>query len=121
MQTMIANASRYDWSSWAMGLMRSFFSGGGGAIGAPVGPMIADPGDFNLASGLHKVLFTMICGFVVGAVTGIGIFLKTHGAPDPIGVQAALADAATENVKAGQAIATAQDKAAALPAPTETK
>lgn len=108
MQTMIKNASRYDWATWGIGCMRAGVSGGAGAIGAPLGPMISDPGDFNLASGIHKVLFSTGVGFLFGAITGMAIFLKTHGAPDPI-VQAALADAASASIQVTAAIHDAQD------------
>ena len=76
--------SGYEWSTWAIGLMRSFVAGGAGALSAPIGPMIMDAGDYNLSGGLHKVLATMGIAFVVTGLAGMGIFLKTHGAPDAV-------------------------------------
>lgn len=110
MQTMASNASRYDWTTWLMGIFRSFVAGGAGAIAAPIGPMLMDGKDYNLGSGgLGKVLASMGIAFLVTGLTGMGIFLKTHGAPDPIAVKEALDEAAAANVKSGTAIGKAQD------------
>ena len=109
MQAMIANASRYDWPTWFMGIMRSFISGGAGAIAAPAGPMIMDAKDYNLADGLHKVLATMAIAFFISGLTAMGIFLKTHGAPDPF--QKSLADAAKSSAATTAAISDASASA----------
>lgn len=111
MQTMIVNASRYDWSTWSMGLMRSFLQGGGGALVGFVGPMATDSRDFNLGSGLGHTAISMLIGFGIAGALQMGMFLKTHGAPDPIVAQA-LAEAAQASSKATEAIHVAQDAAA---------
>lgn len=111
MQTMIQNASRYDWSSWVVGILRSFVQGGGGALAGFLGPMATDSKDFNLGSGLGHTLLSMLIGFFIAGCVQMGMFLKTHGAPDPIMAQA-LADAAQASSKATEAIHVAQDAAA---------
>lgn len=109
MQTMIVNARGYDWATWFMGIMRSFIAGGAGAVASPLGPMILDPKDYNLGSGLVKVLISMLIGFGVSGVVGLAMFLKTHSGPDRI--QESLAVAADATAQAGAAIADAQKKA----------
>lgn len=84
MQTIIINARRYDWATWFIGMMRAFIAAGAGAVASPAGPMLLDPKDYNLGAGLSKVLISMAIGFFVSGVVGMGIFLKTHGAPDPV-------------------------------------
>lgn len=106
MQTIIQNASGYDWSTWSIGLMRSFLQGGGGALVGILGPMATDGKDFNLGSGLSHTLISMLIGFCIAGLLQLGMFLKTHGAPDQL--KAALASAAASNAAAGDAIATAQ-------------
>ena len=76
--------SMYDWATWIIGIMRAFIAGGAGALSAPIGPMVMDAKDYNLACGLGKVLATMGIAFVVTGLAGMGIFLKTHGAPDAV-------------------------------------
>jgi hypothetical protein len=98
--------SDYDWSDWVVGIIRAFVSGAAGAIAAPIGPMAMDPNDWNLASGLHKVLASMAIAGLITGITAMAVFLKTHGAPDKIKQE--LATAATATQQAGEAIAQAQ-------------
>lgn len=82
---LLNNASRYDWSTWFVGIMRSFIAGGGGAVAAPLGPMIQDAKDYNLGpSGLSHVLISMGIAFLVTGIVALGVFLQTHGAPDKV-------------------------------------
>lgn len=98
MQTMLLNASRYDWSTWFMGIMRALIAAFAGAIATPVGPMAMDPNDFNLGNGLKKVLMSMLISGVITGITGMAIFLKTHPGPDQL--QIAINKAADESAKA---------------------
>lgn len=77
MQTLIANASGYDWNTWKMGILRAAVSGAANG-------MIA----FAINVGWEKTLALVIGSVVVS----IGTFLKTHPAPDPF--QQALENAA---------------------------
>lgn len=114
MQTMIQNASRYDWQNWVVGILRSFVQGGGGALAGFLGPMATDSKDFNLGSGLGHTLLSMIIGFFIAGCVQMGMFLKTHGAPDPLVAQA-LATAADASKQATAAIHDAQDAASSKP------
>jgi hypothetical protein len=81
---LISNAKSYDWSTWFMGIMRSFIAGGAGAVAGVAGPMYQDPKDWNLGAGLHSVLVSMGIGFFISGVIHMMIFLQTHGAPEPV-------------------------------------
>lgn len=105
----IAKIQKYDWDTWLMGIWRAVFSGIGGAFASPIAPMMMDGKDYNLAGGLPKVLATMGMSAFVAGLVALGIFLKTHGAPDAI--QESLSAAAAANVQTGQAIAEAQKDA----------
>ena len=105
---VLTNAQRYDWTTWFMGIMRAFISGGGGALSGGLGPMMADPDHFNVGAGLTHLLSSMELGFLVGAVISLGIFLHTHGAPDAL-VQQALETA----VQSQKAVGAAQKQASA--------
>lgn len=106
MQAMMANARAYDWPTWFIGIMRAFISGGAGAIASPAGPMYLDPKDFNLGEGLGKVLISMAIGFLIMGIVTMGIFLKTHGAPDLL--QASLQAASDNIAAAGTAVEAAK-------------
>lgn len=80
--TIIHNARKYDWASWRIGIMRSFITGGAGALAAPTGPMIMDPKDYNLGSGFVRVLASILIAFTFTGLAALGVFLKTHGVPD---------------------------------------
>ena len=83
---MLTNAVHYDWTTWVMGIMRSFVSGGGGAVAGFLGPAVTDSKDFNFTTsvGLKHALISMAVGFLIMGLTALGTFLKTHGAPDPV-------------------------------------
>lgn len=85
MPSMVTNALHYDWETWFMGLMRALFSGVGGSMTGLLGPMATDPDHFNLGAGLHHTLISMGIGFLIGGGAQLGLFLKTHGAPDLVG------------------------------------
>lgn len=110
MQAMMLNASRYDWSTWLMGIFRSLIAASAGAIASPVGPMVLDPKDYNLGDGLHKVVISMLITAGITGVTGMAIFLKTHPGPDQL--QQALAKASIESDKAVVQAAKASDAVA---------
>jgi hypothetical protein len=79
---IITNAVEYDWATWRMGIMRAFVTGGAGSLAAPTGPMIMDPKDYNLSNGLVRVLASILIAFTFTGLAALGVFLKTHGAPD---------------------------------------
>lgn len=98
----VANAKSYDWSTWLMGIMRSFVSGGAGAIAAAVGTMGLDPAKFNLVNldGITHVFAMMGIMFILQGVVHLAIFLQTHGSPEEVAVQKEIATA----VKNGRAV-----------------
>lgn len=86
---MLKNAEQYDWSTWLVGIMRSFVSGSAGAVVGVLGPMATDAHDFNLTSdaGLHHTLVSMGVGFLIGGIVHMAMFLQTHSAPDLVVVK----------------------------------
>jgi len=111
--TMAQNASRYDWDTWLVGIMRSFIAGGAGVLAGGTGPLVLDPAVFNVStsSGVWHTLASMGIGFLIAGITAMGTFLKTHGAPDQL--QQALENAAAN---AAQTSAAISDAKAAAPA-----
>lgn len=91
MSTILTNARKYDWATWQMGIMRAFIAGAAGAMAGGTGPMLLDPKDFNLNSGLLHTLASIGIGCFIGGVTQLGIFLHTHPGPDPVAVDPAIA------------------------------
>lgn len=75
---------QYDWSTWLVGILRSFVAGAGGAVAGIAGPSVTDPKDFNLGVGLHHTLVSMAIGAGITGMVHMGIFLSTHGAPEPL-------------------------------------
>lgn len=83
----VANAERYDWQTWLVGILRSAVSGGAGAVGGGVGSMGIDPEHFNLKGGLGHTLELMGACFALSAIIHMAMFLQTHGAPDLVTVK----------------------------------
>lgn len=104
-----ATASKLDWSGWFYGVWTSTMSGAWGAVAGISGPMLTDAKDFNLGSGLSHTLESMAIGFLLTGLFSLAKFLQVHPAPDK--VQESLADAATANKEAGEAIGQAQKDA----------
>lgn len=107
MSERLAIIAQYDWATWFIGIMRAFIVGGAGALAAPAGPMFMDAKDYNLAEGLHKVLASMAIAFIITGIAMMGVFLKTHGAPDKLqkDLAAAAASSAATTAAIGQAVA----------------
>lgn len=84
MTTMAKNFASYDWATWVVGIMRSFISGGAGAVSGAIGPMVTDPKDWNLGTGFNHVLESMLIGFLIAGFVHLAIFLQTHAVPEPI-------------------------------------
>jgi hypothetical protein len=74
--TAIANAQRYDWGTWLIGIMRAFLSGGAAALAALGGSGLA-------GLNLHQTLIMTGSGFLIMGLYRLGEFLQLHGAPDP--------------------------------------
>lgn len=110
MKNMIQNAGRYDWATWLMGIFRALIAAAAGAIASPVGPMVLDPNDYNLGTGLKKVVVSMLITAAITGVTGMAIFLKTHPGPDQL--QQLLEKASAESDKAVTQAAKASDAVA---------
>jgi len=88
MITVLSHAKSYDWSTWLIGIMRSFIAGGSGAFGAGVADTYLDYGHAAAAGGLVHVMKLMAVTFVVSGVMAMFVFLQTHGAPEQIASQA---------------------------------
>lgn len=80
---MLTVASKLDWKGWLLGIWSSAISAAAGAIAAGLGPMITDPTDFNLGTGLHHTLFSVGIGAAVTGIVSIAKYLQMHPTPDP--------------------------------------
>lgn len=78
------NLAAYDWQTWIVGIWRSVVGGGAGAVAGSFGPMVTDPKDWNLGSGLGHVLESMVISFILVGIVHMMIFLQTHPAPELI-------------------------------------
>lgn len=83
MASMVENARKFDWDTWAIGIMRSLIQGGASGVTGGVVAMGIDPAKFNLASGIGSELEMIGFTFLLSGIFGMMTFLKTHGAPDP--------------------------------------
>jgi hypothetical protein len=93
------NATRYGWSDWLIGIMRSFMSGGAAAF--------ITGGGGAIAGITPKQQYIMMGSSFVGlGLYRLGEFLQLHGAPDKLSQTLDTAAAAT--TKAGEAIAEAK-------------
>lgn len=104
----VDNARSYDWSSWAIGIMRSFLSGGAVALTTGTGgAIIGIPG--------KQVWILMVINFFLMGLYRMGEFLQLHGAPDAVQqsldrASTAATQAATEATKAASAVADAKSQ-----------
>jgi hypothetical protein len=87
--TAITNAHAYDWSTWLLGIFRSFLSGGAGAL-------VALGGSTVLKLSLKETLLLTGSQFVIMGLYRMGEFLQLHGAPDKLQVALDTAQAATK-------------------------
>jgi hypothetical protein len=111
MVAMMAHASKYNWSDWMVGIMRSFLSGGAVALTTGTGGAILGiPG--------KQVWILMGVNFILLGLYRMGEFLSIHGAPDPVALQVALDKAQVATKEAGAAVAEAK---AAAPTPDPPK
>jgi hypothetical protein len=107
MLAAVSNASRYDWSTWLIGIMRSFLSGAATALTTGTGgAIIGIPG--------KQLWILMGVNFVLMGLYRMGEFLQLHGSPDPVALQVALDKAATATKQAQGAVEEA--KSASPPA-----
>jgi hypothetical protein len=79
---MVANAQRYDWETWLLGIMRSGIQGGATSIASISVVSVFAPSTFNLQAGLDKTLTAFGIIFLLHGVIGMAVFLQTHGAPE---------------------------------------
>lgn len=82
----LATARKLNWGGWLLGIWTSAISAAAGAISAGLGPMITDPKDFNLGTGLHHTLVSVGIGAAITGIVSIAKFLQMHPAPDWDGV-----------------------------------
>ena len=83
---MVANAQRYDWSTWLMGIFRSVIQGGAAAVVSGFSVNLIAPNTFNLTpgDGLGKTLTLMTTMFVIQGIIHMFMFLQTHPAPEVV-------------------------------------
>ena len=97
--TAIDNAKSYDWTTWLIGIMRSFLSGGAAAfLTLGGGSLVGVPP--------KQVWLMMLINFLAMGLYRMGEFLTLHGAPDKL--QQSLDTAAAATKDAGKAIAEAR-------------
>lgn len=106
----ITNAIAYDWSTWTLGIFRSFISGGSSAMVGGMAGMGIAPDRFNLTNNVAHTLELMGIMFLFQGGYRMFEFLSLHGAPDKL--QAALDTAQQATKVAGAAI---QDAQSAVP------
>lgn len=106
----ITNAKTYDWSTWTLGIFRSFISGGSSAMVGGMAGMGIAPDRFNLTNNVSHTLELMGTMFLFQGGYRMFEFLQLHGAPDRL--QGALETAQQATAVAGAAISEAK---AALP------
>lgn len=104
--TLLQNASRYDWSTWLLGILRSFISGGSAAMVSGLSSMGIAPDKFNLTNNTANVVKLMVVMFLFQGSYRMFEFLQLHGAPDQL--QQALASAAANTEAVKKDIAAAQ-------------
>lgn len=107
--TAWSNASKYDWPTWWIGILRSFISGGSSSMVAGLTSMGIAPGTFNLSGSLGNTV--KLCGVMFLFQGGYRLFefLSLHGAPDKL--SQALDHAASATKEAGAAISEAKNAA----------
>lgn len=98
----IENAKGYDWSTWFLGAMRSFISGGSAAMVAGLTSMGIAPNTFNLTNSIHNTFKLMGVMFLFQGLYRMFEFLQLHGAPDKMGNGAAPKVAPDAGNKAAQ-------------------
>jgi hypothetical protein len=104
--TAVVNARTYDWSTWLLGIFRSFISGGSAAMVSGLTSIGIAPDKFNLSNSVGNTLKLMGVMFLFQGGYRMFEFLQLHGAPDKL--QQTLQVAADATAKAGGAIAEAQ-------------
>jgi len=108
MLTAFMNASKYDWGTWFLGIMRALISGGSSAMVSGLASMGIAPGTFNLTNSISNTFKLMGVMFLFQGLYRMFEFLQLHGAPDPIAQQVALQKAAEATKEAQGAIAEAK-------------
>jgi uncharacterized membrane protein YjjP (DUF1212 family) len=95
-----ANAQRYDWGTWMLGIFKAIMVGLGAAL--------VTLGSSSFAGLNQRQTWTMVIAlFLTQAGIRLGEFLTLHGAPDQL--QVTLDAAAVSAAKTVDAVAKAQD------------
>ena len=100
--TAVANAKKYDWSTWLLGVFRSFISGGSAAMVSGLTSIGIAPDKFNLSSSVGNTLKLMGVMFLFQGGYRMFEFLQLHGAPDQLQAQL---DTAANAAKVAQSAA----------------
>lgn len=106
--TAVGNARGYDWSTWMLGLFRSFMSGGAGAL-------VALGGSTVLKLSLKQTLLLTGGQFVIMGLYRLGEFLQLHGGPDQL--SAAIEKASASAQQTVEAVAEAKAATPETPKP----
>ena len=104
--TAVSNAKAYDWSTWLLGIMRSFISGGSAAMVSGLTSIGIAPDKFNLTNSIGNTLKLMGVMFLFQGGYRMFEFLQLHGAPDQLAATLDTAGAAAKQAQAaaGQAV-----------------
>ena len=84
MLSAVTNASRFAWSDWFLGIMRSIISGGAGAVSSAFSVSFIDPKDWNFSSEPGHMLELMGWTFLFTALIHMAAYLQSHPVPDAI-------------------------------------
>jgi hypothetical protein len=80
---VLTTISKMKVGDWVKGILRSFISGGAGAIGSGISANIVDPDHFQVGNGqFHKLAALMGLTFLIGGVISLAAYLKQHPIPD---------------------------------------
>lgn len=80
-------ASKLNWTGWWTGIWSALITAGSGAFSGALGTMLVDPTDFNLETGLAKVLKVMAFCFLIPGLQSMFKFLQSHPVPEVIPTQ----------------------------------
>ena len=103
----ISNAQGYAWGDWAIGIMRSFLSGGAAAL-------LTGTGGALVGVPNTQIWKLMLINFILMGLYRLGEFLTLHGAPDKLQQSLAVAED-----KAKEAVVAVQDAKASASEPKQ--
>ncbi len=106
--TAVTNAQTYDWSTWMLGIFRSFISGGSAAMVSGLTSIGIAPDKFNLSNSVGNTLKLMGVMFLFQGGYRMFEFLQLHGAPDKLQQSLQVAAEATDKAKEAISVAKTQ-------------